>query len=172
MLQRLLKNDKAALHDFVKSKQQIVYLAIVNIVKNKEEAEDLTQETFITAIERLNQFQGNASLQTWLIRIAINKALDFKRKKQISTVQVADIQDKIASEADPLKALLVSENKQQVHYMINRLKPNYQEVIKAYYLKDMSYQEIADIEGVELKTVESRLYRAKKQLQQLTREVN
>lgn len=165
-------NDKEAIYTFIHNKQKIVYLAIYKIVRNKEEAEDLTQETFISAFKKLHQFQGQASLQTWLIKIAINKALDFKKKKQLDTMQVTDIEEKLINPHDPLHAILASEEKQNVHNMIDQLKPNYQTVIKSYYLEDRSYQEIAELEGVELKTVESRLYRARKQLQQqLQREV-
>ncbi|WP_202080594.1 sigma-70 family RNA polymerase sigma factor [Caldalkalibacillus salinus] len=172
-IQSILAGDKQAYQAFIQRYQKRVYYAIFNIVKDREEAKDLTQEAFLSAYRSLEHFKQGASFSTWVTRIAINKALDYKRKKQPTPVSyVHDIVDEAKDNPnpDPLVALLDQESKSTIHQYLKKLPDVYRQAIYAYYFEQKSYQEIALHEGVETKTIESRLYRARQKLKVMWKE--
>ena len=80
---KLITGDPSVFSDIVEQCQAMVYNTILNIVQNEEDAEDLTQDVFIEVYETIRNFRQEAKLSTWLYRIAVNKALEFgKRKKR------------------------------------------------------------------------------------------
>jgi RNA polymerase sigma-70 factor, ECF subfamily len=153
--------------------EKLVYFSLVKFFNGqKQEAEDLTQEVFISAFKSLKYFRNDSSFSTWLLRIATNKALDVKKKKKVTVIPFKNdemtnnnrnnsLEEEKSNSIDPLKLLISKENQSYIHSLINELPVLYQAVIKDYYFKQLSYQEIAKQDGVSLKTIESRLYRAR-----------
>lgn len=134
---------------------------------NRQEAEDLTQEVFLAAYRSLAHFRQASSFSTWLLKIAIHKTLDHKKKKQLPVVSDEEALNKVAGAEDPLRAMIALEEKNMVQGLIQQLPADDQRVIVDYYYKELSYKEIARKEQVQVKTVESKLYRARKKLRKL-----
>jgi RNA polymerase sigma-70 factor (ECF subfamily) len=136
-----------------------------------EDAEEICQESFLSVIRNLNSFNGKSQFQTWLFRIAANKARDFRERAQAAkrghghkplSLNAEDPEtgltlDPPSSEAPPDLRLLQSENAHLVHESLDRLGEPCREIIELRYFADLSYEEISASLGLNLKTVSSRL---------------
>lgn len=129
---------------------------------DRETAEDIAQEAFIKAFERLQEFDGTKSrFSTWLYKIATNKALDYLRANK-RRMPSEDIED-LADEAAPDYA--AEEERRHVRDAVAKLQPpTHRQVVEAYYWQGKSYQQIADELNTPINTVRTWLRRAKQQL--------
>ena len=150
--------------------QSKVFSTAYNYTHDHEEARDLTQEIFIKLYNNLQSYKNKASFSTWLYRIAVNRCIDWTRKKRLQTVSTIydnsddelDIYDTIAdSGGGPEEALIKQENKAYLRKVVEDLPEIYKTVIILYYFEDFSPQEISDITDVPKRTIETRLYRGK-----------
>jgi RNA polymerase sigma factor (sigma-70 family) len=172
LIQKILQGSVEHYKILIEKYQKQVYYTIYTMLeRNMDEAEDITQEAFISAYRNLSHFRYDASFSTWVTKIAIHRALDHKRKKARQAVQDDSMLEQMASaEDDPLAHYIKEETKSNVKIRINELPPIYRQVIYQYYFHQLSYQEMAVLEGVEIKTIESRLYRARSMLKKLWKE--
>lgn len=150
--------------------QSKVFSTAYNYTHDQEEARDLTQEIFIKLYNNLQSYKNKASFSTWLYRIAVNRCIDWTRKKKLQTVssiydsgdEEIDIYDTIAdSGGGPEEALIKQENKVYIRKVVEDLPEIYKTVIILYYFEDFSPQEISDITDIPKRTIETRLYRGK-----------
>lgn len=162
----ILSGNKDSYREIVSRYQQNVYSVALKMTNNQKDAEDITQEVFIQAYKSLSSFSFNASLSTWLYRITLNKALDWKRKQK-NLISFDTILENKKIEDDNEDSWLQGMEQKNMVACVEQLPEVYQDVIKLYYFKDMSYQQIAETEGIAKKTVESRLYRAKAMLKEI-----
>ncbi|MGH9898791.1 MAG: sigma-70 family RNA polymerase sigma factor, partial [Pyrinomonadaceae bacterium] len=149
-----------------------------------EEAQDLTQETFIKAFRHIDQFREEASLKTWLFRIAINEARNhfrwWKRRHLNLTFRLDDVQnlaevppleeDQLRFQkkklSDPESQALERERQTIVAHAIQMLGRKYREVVILRDIEGFQYEEISEMLGISLGTVKSRLSRARQELRQ------
>ena len=169
MIKAVLAGEKEMYQRLVEKYQDLVYSAIARLTGPCPEVEDLAQETFWQAYRSLPSFRGDSRFSTWLLRIAVNKALDYLRsnRREKRRVEGFTRQVELKSEGGPEKELLQKEQQEYLHGILELLAPCYRHALKRRYLDGYSYREIAREAGVAPKTVESRLYRAKKQLRML-----
>ncbi|TCZ71081.1 sigma-70 family RNA polymerase sigma factor [Paenibacillus albiflavus] len=163
----MLSGDQRAFGHLVKLYQTYIYRLVFSVVKNHADAEDITQEAFVQIYRSLPQYQSKG-LKTWMSRIAINKAIDHRRKTNrlredtmLDLVQLASPNLEHQHESPIEEQLLTKEARQLVHAHLQEIPDNYREVVQAYYFDHKSYQMIAEEQGITTKTVESKLYRAK-----------
>ena len=127
---------------------QIVYNYLLSLTNNPDLAEDLMQETFYSAIKKINSFQGNCSMKTWLCQIAKNKWIDFIRKhKQIIFVSIDELADDIASTFFFENDVIVKEEVAILYSKIYELDENAKKVIFLRIKSELSFKEIANIMG-------------------------
>lgn len=150
--------------------QSKVLSTAYNYTHDNEEAQDLTQEIFIKLYNNLQSYKSKASFSTWLYRIAVNRCIDWTRKKKLHTVSTIydssddeiDIYDTITdSGGSPEEAFIKQENKVYIRKVVEDLPEIYKTVIILYYFEDFSPQEISDIIDIPKRTIETRLYRGK-----------
>lgn len=150
--------------------QSKVFSTVFQYTHDHEEARDLTQEIFIKLYNNLGSYKNKASFSTWLYRIAVNRCIDWTRKKKLATVSTIydssdeeiDIYDTLTDRVDgPEETLIKQENKVYIRKVVEDLPEIYKTVIILYYFEDFSPQEISDIIDVPRRTVETRLYRGK-----------
>jgi len=150
--------------------QSKVFSTVYHYTHDQEETRDLTQEIFIKVYNSLQSYKNKASFSTWLYRIAVNRCIDWTRKKKLQTVSAIydsseeeiDIYDTIAdSGGGPEEELIKQENKVYIRKVVEELPEIYKTVIILYYFEDFSPQEISDITGIPKRTIETRLYRGK-----------
>lgn len=161
-IKSVLAGNTQAFQPLVERYQRLVFTSVLKIIQDSQAAEDIAQETFLQAYRSLANFRGEAAFSTWIARIAINKSLDYCRRQK-PLPQAGEPMDYPAevSGSNPEAAVLRKEELWQMREQILGLPGIYRKVIYAYYFKQLSYREIAQEEGISVKTVESRLYRAK-----------
>ncbi|WP_298551084.1 RNA polymerase sigma factor [uncultured Algibacter sp.] len=172
-----LKNHNAnaygkLLDDF----QQKVFATCISFVPNTEDAEDVAQEVFLEVFNSIGKFKGNSKLSTWIYRIATNKCLEFIRKRNtkkrfafLQSIMGNEIpmdKTKYFTEMNHPGVLLENKEKSETLFRaINRLPEAQKVVFTLSKVDGMSYQEICDITERSLSSVESLMFRAKKNLQ-------
>jgi RNA polymerase sigma factor (sigma-70 family) len=139
------------------------------VVKHAKDAEEVTQDVWVKIYFALPQYQSQG-FKTWISRIAVNQAIDFQRKRYKHQEQLfGEEPPMLLSAVNPLNnpnelLLLRKERKELVQENLAHIPDNYREIIIAFYIEEKSYQQIAVEQGIVIKSVESKLYRAKKWL--------
>jgi RNA polymerase sigma-70 factor (ECF subfamily) len=164
LVQRILSGDKAAGEQFVIEHYEAIFRFLRNLTGSKEDAEDLTQQTFLRAWEALPGFRGDSSLSTWLHSIAYREYTHWLRSRRefVPLDEIVDMPDEQANQN--LEAVLL-------RWAIYRLDPEHREVFVLYYVQGFSVNEIAKIIGVPAGTVKSRLFFARQKLKELLSDV-
>ncbi|MBK8351154.1 MAG: sigma-70 family RNA polymerase sigma factor [Chitinophagales bacterium] len=150
--------------------QKSVYHVILKIVKNKEDAEDLTIETFAKAFDNLEQYSEKFAFSTWLFKIASNTSIDMLRKKRIEQVSLESeskqISDniKFSTKSTPETEMITAQQKTQLKNVVHSMDEIFSRVIDLRYFKELSYEEISEELNIPIGTIKVQLYRAKKLL--------
>lgn len=172
MVREVLAGKREAYRRLVEKYQGRVAAAISRVIGFRPEVEDLVQETFWQAYRSLGRFRGEARFSTWLMRIAVNKAIDFQRRRREERCYLAADHTplaEISAQEEPEPLLLAKEQEERLYRYLERLPPLYRQVLRRHYLEGFSYREMAGEAGVPVKTIESRLYRARKLLRSIWR---
>ena len=174
------KGDDRAFAELVKRYEAKIFRLAQHITQNREDAEDVLQETFLRAYEHLDQFQGNSKFYTWIVRIAVNQALMKLRRrrtdKSVSLDETIDTgEDTVTREIaawdeDPEQRFSREELGEILDSAIQTLAPTYRSVFLLRDVDDLSTEETAEALGLSVPAVKSRLLRARLQLREkLTR---
>lgn len=153
--------------DLVSRYQDPVYGMALRFVRGKDEAEDIAQEAFLRAYRGLEGFKGDSAFSTWLYRITWNLCADWlrrNRKPGRASLAIDDAADLADDRVDLEQGLLAEEEKRKVREALDGLDEKYRSVLVLLYYQRMSYEQIAAVLEVPMKTVETRLYRARKLL--------
>lgn len=170
LLKSAMAGDEEAFRAIVEAYQNFVFAVCLNVLKDRQEAENAAQETFIKVYHSLQNYEFRG-FKSWLGRIALNTSLDMLRKYMTTKKLEVPFMEKIgknedSTEIQPIDEIIIKEDKERLINICNGLPLIYKQVIEMHYLRDMSYETIADLEGVSKKTIESRLYRARKMIKE------
>ncbi|WP_246625228.1 RNA polymerase sigma factor [Fictibacillus nanhaiensis] len=158
-----MSGNEQAFRIFYEKYRPYLFRTIHPIAKTSEDTEEILQDVFLKIFHSLPEYQ-HQGLKTWMARIAVNKAIDFVRKKQRkpkedgSEKEIYFIQGSLCQ---PEQAFFEKETRQDLHRKLEGVPQNYREVLTAFYLEDKSHREIAENQGVQEKTIEMKLYRAR-----------
>lgn len=183
LVQQAQGGDTAAFDELVSRFRTRVYGMIYNMVHSEQDAWDLAQDSFLKAWKSIARFRGQSSFYTWIYRIVMNVTIDWLRKKQVKgsaaefddTIQAKEIDP--ASRTAPHPGALPHERMQheevraRIEAAIAQLSPEHRAVILMKEIDGMQYHEIAESLGCSIGTVMSRLFYARKKLQNLLRDV-
>ncbi len=177
LISKSLRGDRSAYRDLVEKYQERVFALCFSLLRSKEDAEDITQETFVKAFLSLKNFEGASSFYTWVYRIAFNMVIDFKRKVKRkggdaveldeSVKQGAGAEVLLSEPASPEQELERKELNERIGLALGELSESHRAVITLREVDGMSYEEIAEVTGVSRGTVMSRLHYARKRMQEL-----
>jgi len=167
LIDKTLQGDTRAFGLLVEQYQGYVFTIIVRMVKVREEAEEVAQDTFIKAFESLSSFRGESKFSSWLYSIAYRKALDRLRKnKKYNTSEL--LEDITESEAgiseNALHILEDKERKEQIQHCIMQLPEVDAALITLYYFEEQSVKEIAGITQLSEENIKVKLYRSRKKM--------
>ncbi|MDM5329968.1 sigma-70 family RNA polymerase sigma factor [Neobacillus sp. CF12] len=139
---------------------------VYTFVRNRQTAEDLTQEIFIKCCKHLHTFEEKASIKTWLYRIAVNHCKDYLKSWHYRKVHVSEYISSLVggSKSGPEMDYQVKEGKNQLLEDIFKLPLIYKEIILLYYFHDLTLKEISEIQNMKLSTAKARIQRAKEML--------
>lgn len=175
LVRRAREGDLEAYNQLVRCYQERIYATIYHMTANHEDANDLTQESFIKAFQALKSFKGGSSFYTWLYRIAINKTINFlKRRKDRIHLSLNDLDlnaehdpDLIAliSDKTPWREVNLNELQEKLNAALLKLSEPHRLVVVLHDVQGLSHDEIAKIMNCNIGTVRSRLFYARQQLQ-------
>lgn len=139
---------------------------VYTYVKNRTTAEDLTQEIFLKCYEKLNQFNQQATLKTWVYRIASNHCKDYLRSWHYRKITLSDkILDYIPSKSKQVEEEIIANSEENIlTNAVMNLPLKYREVVFLHYYEELSLAEISKITAVNINTIKTRLKRAKELL--------
>jgi RNA polymerase sigma factor (sigma-70 family) len=168
VISRVLAGNTEAFRIIVEKYQGLVFSICMSTLKNHHDAENAAQETFLKAYRFLHQYDGR-SFKSWIGRIATSCAIDLYRKTKAKSQEIQfeeglEIRDSLQVTVQDI--LIEKEDRERVGHLYKSLPDIYKSVVEKYYIEGMSYQSIALDEDISIKTVESRLYRAKKLLKE------
>ena len=163
---RAQRGDRAAFSELVARYQDRIYRFLVRLTRAPDEALELTQETFLSAHQALARWRPEARFTTWLFRIARNQAFDWlRRNKRVEFVALGDEQEADVVWADPAPtpdtALETAQRLRQLEQALARLPTEHREILLLREIEEMAYEDIAEVLGIRLGTVKSRLARAR-----------
>lgn len=157
----LLAKQISAINYFVNNYQQFVYVLCVNILNDKEVAEEITQDVLIKCIERIDQFKGQSKLKTWVYTIARHETFNHIRIKKLETLTITDrIENKYQSE-DITTHINQNDLKHLIGLNFNKLPFDQKEILTLFYLEELSLKEIAETTQLSESNVRVKLYRAR-----------
>jgi RNA polymerase sigma-70 factor (ECF subfamily) len=183
LVTRCQAGDTEAFDELVTRYRTRVFGMIYNMVHNEQDAWDLAQDSFLKAWKSIKRFRGRSSFYTWIYRIVMNVTIDWLRKKQVKgggsefddSIQLKEVEPASKtvpkSEALPYQMLERSEIRARIDKAIAQLSPEQRAVILMKEIEGMQYHEIAEALGCSIGTVMSRLFYARKKLQNLLRDV-
>lgn len=150
--------------------QNIIFSICFKIVRDYFDAEDLAQETFLSAYKHLSTFDRKYE-KAWLCRIATNKCLDFIKRADRQSIPTEEeyFVTQTDHEPSPEESVMEAEVKKQLSQRISRLKTPYREIALDYFYHELSASEIAANTGKNIKTVQTQIYRARALLQKTYR---
>jgi RNA polymerase sigma-70 factor (ECF subfamily) len=167
IIESVRAGDTRQFAELVLRYQDTVFGMAKRFVESPADAEDIAQEAFLRVHRGLEGFKGDARFSTWLYRITWNLCTDWVRRHRkpgrtsVGLDETADIED---SRGGVEEGLLDEEARRGVRRALSALDEKYRAVVTLLYYQKLSYEQIAEVLGVPLKTVETRLYRARKLL--------
>lgn len=169
--------DQQAYATLMKRYKKAVYFMILKMIRDTDDAEDLTMEAFAKAFRNLHKFKKDYTFSTWLFRIATNNAIDFIRKKKLKTMSLnntltddggnsvnIDVED---DDNNPQDEYIKSQRIEMVRIFVDKLPAKYRKLVKLRYFDELSYDEIAEELGKPLGTVKAQLHRSRELLYEI-----
>jgi len=164
LVQRTKDGDTEAFSELVKRHQQIIYNVSYRFMRDPAQAEDMAQESFLKAYRLINGFRGDCSFATWMYRVACSVCLtELNRRKRRGEVELLP-QHASENAVQPIESPDLPEH---VRRCVNKLSDRYAAIITLYYLKGISYEEIAQIMEIPTGTLKTWMFRARKQLKKI-----
>ncbi|HEY0306921.1 MAG TPA: RNA polymerase sigma factor [Acidobacteriaceae bacterium] len=176
LVARAKTGDEAAFEQLIRQYDRQIFRIARHITQNKEDAEDIVQDTFLKAYQKLEQFQGNSKFYTWLVRIAVNESLMRLRKRRNSKTVSMDEDVQTEDGSVPRDFADWTPNPEQqygqgelgdiLRKTIQGLPPGFRSVFTLRDVENLSTEETAEALGLSVPAVKSRLLRARLQLRE------
>ena len=170
------QNDQKAYAELMSLYRDSIYIMLMKIVKNSDDAEDLTLETFGKAFRYLDKYTPQYAFSTWLFRIAVNNSIDYIRHKNnspqcveedISSTTMLIDRSPSTSTPTPEQEVMDKQRVQMLQLAVEQLPEKYRKVVELRYYQELSYDEIAQELGLSLSNVKIQLMRAKNMLSEI-----
>jgi RNA polymerase sigma factor (sigma-70 family) len=172
-------DDEQAFAKLLQRYKRPVYHMILKMIRNVDDAEDLTIESFAKAFKSLHKFKKDFTFSTWLFRIATNNTIDFIRKKKLNTMSLdntftddngspvsIDIEDE---NLNPQEISIKKQKAALIQVFVDKLPAKYQRLVRLRYFQELAYEEIAKELDAPLGTVKAQLHRARELLYEMVK---
>jgi RNA polymerase sigma-70 factor (ECF subfamily) len=178
LIARVIAGETDLFHELIRPYERMVYLSLLTMLRNEQEAEDAAQEVMVNAFRHLKGFRGDAKFSTWLVTIAMNEGRQRLRKAKGVQLESLD-EEKEDREGDftpavltdwreiPSEALEKKEMRHKLREAVKQLPPIYREVLVLRDLEELNQEETASALGISITLVKVRLHRARMMLQKL-----
>lgn len=176
LIRRAKLEDTSAYEELVRRHYGKIYALVYGMTSNREDAEDVTQEVFVKAWKALGHFREHSSFYTWVYRIAVNRTINFrKRRNRRKTVKFEEFDPDIkqaesykefSSKGSVLRKMSLTEFQKKMNEALQTLSDKHRAVVVMHDVQGMSHAEIAKVMGCSEGTARSRLFYARKKLQE------
>jgi RNA polymerase sigma factor (sigma-70 family) len=163
------KGVKSAYEELYRLYSKAMYSISLRITNDKEESEDVLQESFLSAFNNIKQFKGESSFGSWLKRIVINKSIDAVKKRKIKFAEVEDI-EQINIEEETEDGNEIEYTTESINKAVQLLPDGFRTVLTLYLFEDHSHKEIASVLGISESTSKTQYLRARKRLIELLKQ--
>ncbi|MFC9597732.1 sigma-70 family RNA polymerase sigma factor [Peribacillus butanolivorans] len=163
LVEKVRGGNDHAFRILIETYKETIFRTVYSVLRNQKDAEDVTQEVFIKIYTSLPQYK-NQGFKTWITRIAVNHAIDLKRKRERQKEESHEVQTSEAhlGLSDDVEAVFFrNEKRKQVLRKLNDLPEGYRDVVYGYYIQEKTFQQIAEEQRIQVKSVEVKLYRAR-----------
>ncbi|HSJ67554.1 MAG TPA: sigma-70 family RNA polymerase sigma factor [Anditalea sp.] len=178
----VVQKDQQAFATLMKRYKKAVYFMILKMIRDADDADDLTMEAFAKAFKNLHKFKKDYTFSTWLFRIATNNTIDFIRKKKLKTMSLnntltddggnsvnIDVED---DDNNPQDEFIRTQRIEMVRIFVDKLPAKYRKLVKLRYFDELSYDEIAAELDKPLGTVKAQLHRSRELLYEIAQGKN
>jgi RNA polymerase sigma-70 factor (ECF subfamily) len=167
----LRRRNEETVRCFLEEYRPRVFSFVFSMLMNKEDAEDVTQEALVKVLQNIDRFKGDSSLTTWVFRIARNSAIDLRRKSIRSDASLANYREVTDFGVMPMAEApdVTYQTKEGLGVLVaimEKLSSDHREILVLREVDGLSYEEIAEVVGISSGTVMSRLFYARKKLQE------
>ncbi len=173
IIDKILEGDTNAFSVLVDRYKDLVFTLALRMVKNREEAEEVSQDTFIKVYKSLNKFKGNSKFSTWIYRVAYNTCLDrIKRiKREYNVVAIDEFTEHHVKTLDnALDQMEEQEHKDKIQQCLQLLPSDDSFLLTLYYFEEQSLEEISKVVGLTANNVKVKLFRSRKKLTSILKE--
>jgi RNA polymerase sigma factor (sigma-70 family) len=179
LIDRAIQGDDGAYAKLLQRYKRPVYHMVLKMVRNIDDADDLTIEAFAKAFRSLHRFKKDYTFSTWLFRIATNNTIDYIRKKRLNTLSIEntytdddgqsvsiDVEDE---NNDPQEETIRAQKAEILLLFVDKLPAKYQKLVRLRYYEELSYEEIAERIEAPLGTVKAQLHRARELMYEMVK---
>lgn len=173
IINQIIAGDTRAFAILVERYKDLVYSLAIRMLQNREEAEEVAQDSFIKIYKSLNSFKGNSKVSTWIYKVTYNTCLDRikKNKRQMNEVAIDEFTEHLVKTIEnALDALEKKEYQQTVQDCLNQMPSEDSFLLTLYYFEDLSLEEISKIVNIEANNVKVKLFRSRKKLASLLKQ--
>ena len=174
-----IKGRETAYRELLRRYERPVLSLIHRMVRDRELAEDLAQDTFVKVLNALDRYRPEFKFSSWIFKIAHNTALDWLRKRELPTLSLDGAPDAVSADAQEATRPLVAsdepspadftagnELRDQLEAAISLLRPEYATAVTLFHMEGLAYEEIAETMSLPLGTVKTFIHRARKELRE------
>ncbi len=172
-IDKIIEGDSSAFAILVERYKDLVYTIAYRMLKHREEAEEVSQDTFIKVYKSLHKFKGDSKFSTWIYKVAYNSCLDRlkKQKRRQHTVNIDEFTEyKIKTLDNALEHMEVKERQEAIKRCMDLLPADDNVLLTLFYFEELSLEEISKVTGITANTVKVRLFRSRKKLLTILKE--
>ena len=173
LINQIIVGDAKAFTELVNRYKDLVFTLALRMLKNREEAEEVSQDTFIKTYKSLHKFKGDSKFSTWIYKVAYNSCLDRikKNKKHLDDVELNEYTEHQVKTIDnAFDALVEEERNQLIQECLHLLSSDDSYLLTLYYFEEQSLDEIANIVGLTANNVKVKLFRSRQKLATILKE--
>jgi RNA polymerase sigma-70 factor (ECF subfamily) len=173
IIDKILKGDTNAFAELVDNYKDLVFTLALRMIKNREEAEEVSQDTFIKAFKSIDKFKGKSKFSTWIYRVAYNTCLDRlkKIKREYNVVAIDEFTEHQVKTLDnALDKMEQDEHQQKIQECLQLLPSDDSFLLTLYYFEELSLEEISKVVNLTANNVKVKLFRSRKRLTAILKE--
>jgi RNA polymerase sigma-70 factor, ECF subfamily len=171
LVEQVIEGNIDSFNIIINKYENIIFKFIYNMIRDREAAEDITQETFITVYDKLYLYKKEFKFINWVYQIAKNKTIDYVRKyRKVYEVNIEDTNEIISNEISPDDYTIYNDTKEKIEKFISSLEETDRQIIVLKYSQDLTFLDVSRIMNLSESTVKRKFYRLREEFAEMNKE--
>lgn len=166
LIKKCINGDNDAFSEIVTRYKKLIYNVVYNMIKNRDEVNDIAQEVFIRIYKSLDRYNPEYKFSTWTVKIATNYCLDVLRKKKIDSIPIEEAIGVSSTVDTPETSYIKKEQKERINVELSKLPEKYRIPLILFHKNCLSYEEMSKVLNEPMSIIKNRLYRARQMLKE------